>query len=521
MVWRADDEQGSESKKIVWEVAPYLRGKGLDLGAGVFKILPHVIAVDNGNHAMFGHHIQPDVMVDTAEKLDLFATRSLDFVFSSHLLEHIEDYAAALAEWWRVIKQGGHLVLYLPHKKFYPNIGQPGANPTHVHDFMPEDIIGVMEKIGGWDLLEKQDRNEGKEYSMLLVFKRTHGKACAYSHAKPKSEKRALVCRFGAFGDLMQAASVLSGLKEQGYHITLIASYPGVSVLEHDPNVDEFMILDKDQIPNPDLGSFWEWQAAKYDKFVNLSESVEGTWLGIPGRAQEGWSPLVRHKVMNRNYLEFQHDLAGVPHKPHIKFYATPEEKNWALKTRSGMGKFVIMWSLAGSSVHKVWPHLDAVVAALMLNFSDVHVVFVGGPECVILEKGWENEKRVHLTSGKWSIRQTMSFLEQTDLVIGPETGVLNAASCMPMPKIVFLSHSTEENLTRDWVNTVSLYAKNLRCAGRDRDEVTACHMLHYDWSNCTQNKGSGMAVCMHDILPGEVCPPMEHFINLKLKKAV
>jgi hypothetical protein len=53
---------------------------------------------------------------------------------------------------------------------------------------------------------------------------------------------------------------------------------------------------------------------------------------------------------------------------------------------------------------------------------------------------------------------------KECDIVIGPETGVLSAVAMEPMKKIVFLSHSSVENLTRDWVNTVSLYSKNTPC---------------------------------------------------------
>lgn len=500
MIWRVDDPQGEESKKIVWEVAPYLRGRGLDLGAGIFKVLPHVISVDNGDHAVFGHNIRPDVMVQTAEKLDVFASQSMDFVFSSHLLEHIQDYKSALKEWWRVVKQDGYLVLYLPHKELYPNVGQPGANPTHVHDFMPEDIISVMESFGGWDLIDNQKRDQDMEYSMLLVFKKTHGKATKRSCDDPKPEKTALVCRFGAYGDLLQASSVFAGLKQQGYNVTLMASYPGLDVVDNDPNVDKFMILDKDQVPNADLGNFWKWQAKKYDKFVNLSESVEGTWLALPGRVQHGWSPLVRHKNMNRNYLEHQHELAEIPHVPQVRFFPTVDERLWAQRKRKELGKRVVLWSLAGSSVHKTWAGLDNIIAAIMLTYTDVDVVLCGGPDCQILESGWESEKRVVATSGKWTMRQTMAFLEQVDLVIGPETGVLNAACCMDVPKVVFLSHSSHENLTRDWVNTTALQSVGTRCAGRDRDAVSACHQMHYGWADCTQDAETGTAQCQKDI---------------------
>lgn len=173
MVWRSTDPEGCEARKITWEVAPYLRGKGLDLGAGIFKVLPHVISVDNGHHSQFGHQIKPDVFVETAERLPLFASASMDFVFSSHLLEHIEDYKAALKEWWRVIKQGGKLILYLPDEDEYPKVGEPGANPDHKWNVNYEKIIDAMKLVGSWDLIDFQKRNQGMEYSLLFIFKKS------------------------------------------------------------------------------------------------------------------------------------------------------------------------------------------------------------------------------------------------------------------------------------------------------------------------------------------------------------
>jgi len=520
MVWKIDSVQGAESKKIVWEAAPYLRGRGLDLGAGMFKIIPHAISIDNGDHAaLFGHHMSADIKADCT-KLDMFASQSMDYVFSSHLLEHIVDHVAALKEWWRIIKQGGKLVLYLPHKMYYPNMGEEGANPTHVHDFMPQDIIDAMSQVTNehnqFDLIVQQERNNDDEYSMFLVFKKIQAKKPSFTWMLNKfdGKKTALVCRFGAFGDLMQASSVFAGLHKQGYHVTLMTSLPGADVVSQDPNIDEVMLLDKDQIPNPDLGSFWRYQEKKYDKFVNLSESVEGTFLAMPGRSQHAWLPAARHSVMNMNYVEFQHSLAGVPHEPVIKFYTTEDERKWAAKERAKMGKFVVLWSLAGSSVHKTWSGLDSIIAKLMVMYSDVDVVLCGGPECKVLEAGWEKEPRVHSTCGKWTIRQSLSFISEANLVIGPETGVLNAAAMEEVPKIVFLSHSTEENLTRDWVNTTSLMGRETKCKGRGNNEAPACHQMHYDWSYCTKDEESGTAQCQVDITSDEVW----HHVNWIMK---
>jgi ADP-heptose:LPS heptosyltransferase/predicted SAM-dependent methyltransferase len=521
MTWDRNAPYIAESKKIVWEVAPYLKGRGLDIGAGDFKVLPHVISVDNMNHQQFGFSVKPDVMVRTAENLDVFGSQSMDFVFSSHTLEHIENYQVALKEWWRLIKPNGYLVLYLPDEDEYPKVGEPGANPDHKWNVSYGGLLAAMDELRGWDLVDYQKRNENDEYSLLFVFKKTGARPNAQSFLNPRPAKTACVVRYGAYGDLMMATSVWAGLKKQGYHVTVFASPPGSDVITHDPNIDKLVLFDKDQVPNANLGDFWNYQAKKFDKFVNLSESVEGTFLAMPGRIQHGWSPMVRHSMMNRNYVEFAHDLAGVPHEPAVKFYPTLEEREWARKTRARMGKRVVMWSLAGSSGHKTWAGLDHVIASFMLTYDDVDVVLVGGPECAMLEAGWENEPRVHLTCGKWSIRQTLSFLEHCQLVIGPETGVLNAASCMDVPKVTLLSHSTHENLTRDWKNVVPVASKKTTCPGRGDNEAPACHQLHYGWANCRMDKESGVAQCQADISVQDVWDAIQQAVQWETEEAV
>jgi ADP-heptose:LPS heptosyltransferase/predicted SAM-dependent methyltransferase len=503
VVWKIDNPQCNESKKIVWEVAPHLRGRGLDVGAGDFKILPHAISVDNLNHSQFGFQIRPDIYSDASD-LSMFASGSMDFVYSSHTLEHVQDYAATLKEWWRVLKPGGRLVLYLPHKEFYPNIGQTGANPDHKHDFLPEDVIQAMPR--GWDLLENQERNEDQEYSFLQVYLKRSDKETNRVYLKKKPEKTVCVVRYGAFGDLMQSSSVWARLKMQGYHVTLFSSLPGAAVVEHDPHIDSLVLFDKDQVPNADLASFWGWQKKKFDKWVNLSESIEGSLLAMPGRTLHFFPPAVRHRLTNFNYVELQHEIAEVPYELNGRFYPTKEERVWATSTRKKMGgSKIVVWSLAGSSVHKTWAGLDNILACIMVDFPDARVVLTGGPECKILEAGWENEPRIVKTSGEWTIRQTLSFLDHADLVIGPETGVLNAAACLPARKICFLSHSTVENLTRDWTNTVSLWSKNTQCQGRGNSVAPACHVLHYGWEHCSRDHETGTAQCQKDIPVQEV----------------
>jgi predicted SAM-dependent methyltransferase len=176
MTWRIDGPQGNEAAKIRWELVPYMNGRCLDLGCGPFKAFPHFIGVDNGHHDnAFGWQNKADVLVDSCEKLSLFADESADMVFSSHLLEHIdyEKVPSALSEWMRVLRKGGHLCLYVPDEEEYPKVGEPGANPDHKWNVNYEKVVNAAESIPyGWDLIEFEKRNKTDEYSLFFVFKK-------------------------------------------------------------------------------------------------------------------------------------------------------------------------------------------------------------------------------------------------------------------------------------------------------------------------------------------------------------
>lgn len=523
-MWSRDAPQGNEGAKVKWEIVEWTRGRGLELGSGIQKLYPHFIGVDNKkDEALFGHPISPDIRVDTAERMDFIATNSLDFVFSSHMLEHIEPerVTGALREWMRFLKPKGYLILYLPDEDEYPKVGTEGANPDHKWNVSYDSLVQYMRGSGGWDLVEFQKRNQGLEYSLLFVFKKcAQGQHESWKKKPPKPEKTCGLVRYGAFGDLIQASSIFAGLKAQGYHITLFTSPPGDDVVRHDPNINAFYLQDKDQVPNHLLGEFWEYHKKKYDKWVNLSESVEGSMLALPGRTVHHWSPVARHMACNFNYLELQEKIAGIEAGYPMHFYATPEEKTWAGKQRAKMGEFLIAWPLAGSSVHKTWPYLDNVIASLMLDFPAVHVAFLGGEAAKILEQGWEKEPRIHRRCGQWSIRQSLAFMSEADMAIGPETGLMNAAAYLAYPKVVFLSHSTIDNLTRDWPDTHALISEHTVCPGRGNNEVPACHQLHYNWNHCKKSENS-TAQCQTDISVEQAYRVIWHVINDALKKRV
>jgi SAM-dependent methyltransferase len=80
----------------------YCKGKGLDIGAGE-NSFPRAIPIENEKY-------------QNAYKLDKIKDKSLNFVFSSHCLEHLDRWQEALALWIKKLGKNGILFLYLPHQ---------------------------------------------------------------------------------------------------------------------------------------------------------------------------------------------------------------------------------------------------------------------------------------------------------------------------------------------------------------------------------------------------------------------
>jgi len=71
---------------------------------------------------------------------------SLDYIFSSHCLEHIQDWVKVLDYWTSKLKSGGTLFLYLPD--YSQTYWRPWNNRKHLNIFTPQIIVDYLIDTG-------------------------------------------------------------------------------------------------------------------------------------------------------------------------------------------------------------------------------------------------------------------------------------------------------------------------------------------------------------------------------------
>ena len=89
----------------------------------------------------------------------------------------------------------------------------------------------------------------------------------------------------------------------------------------------------------------------------------------------------------------------------------------------------------------------------------------------------------------EFPLRLSLALALLADAVVDTESVFANAVAMEDMPKVVMLSHSSHENLTRDWINTAAL------------ESPVACHPCHRIHNAgavmCAKDTNTGAAACM------------------------
>jgi len=150
-----------ETWKIRDKVIQYCVGKGLDLGCGDEKICSDAIGVDIRQTQAV------DMIFDIAKRLP-FRNEEFNYVFSSHALEHLDgEISDTLKDWVRIIKPGGFLILYLPHRDYYKE-----PNQEHKRELCENDIFPVLASLNNLEVIDSGLDIGDERYSFWMVTKK-------------------------------------------------------------------------------------------------------------------------------------------------------------------------------------------------------------------------------------------------------------------------------------------------------------------------------------------------------------
>lgn len=489
-MWNEKTSRGFESRKCRDRNLQYLQGKTImDLGCGNEKVVPHAIGIDIAG-------MMADLKLDLSDSQSMYIFNEgiADTVFSSHLLEHFTDVENILKSWWRVVKPNGYLILYLPHKDLYPK----EANPDHKYEFVPEDILKILNSFASYKLINSEVHSEDNEYSFQIVCQKIASPDQIIIKDLPEintnHHKRCLTIRYGATGDLLAITPLLKQLKQDGYEVHLVCT-PRIVAIENNPNIDFIYPQERGLISGLQLIDYHKTISKGYDKVINLCGSIESALLFEYASKEYFWTKEERHRIANVNYYDRTMELGGYPDIKGTKgeLYLSDSEKTlikiWQKKHE---GFFKILWQVRGSSEHKIYPYISDIADELVEKYADIRIFLVGGIETQVLD--W-NHPNIWSCIGKWYEREALIMTSAADLVISPESGILNAAGCFDTPKIGLLTHSSKENLTKYFTNDYSIESEA---------ECAPCHRLVHKTAECKVGGEFGLPVCMERGLPAE-----------------
>lgn len=126
----------------------YCQGRGIDIGCFNVRVTEEADGFDKRD--------LPGVIQGDATYMEPIENETYDWVYSSHCLEHIEDMQTALRNWWRILKSGGHLIVFVPHRDYYERkLTLPSVhNGSHFRFFLPFESF-PPDTIALYDLLRE------------------------------------------------------------------------------------------------------------------------------------------------------------------------------------------------------------------------------------------------------------------------------------------------------------------------------------------------------------------------------
>lgn len=102
-----------------------------------------------------------------------FPDESQDTVLAGHVLEHIPEYRLVLQDWYRVLKVGGFLVVFVPHRHLFERVCDLPSrwNGDHKRLYTPASLLAEIEDalpVNGYRIRHLADNDHDFNYDRGL-----------------------------------------------------------------------------------------------------------------------------------------------------------------------------------------------------------------------------------------------------------------------------------------------------------------------------------------------------------------
>lgn len=169
--------------------AGYARGRVLDIACGAGYGLPilkknalhplkELIGVDLEGEAIryaIDNYLEPGIDFFEADALDRSLKTKIgtfDTIISLETIEHLEDDLGFIANLASLLRPGGIAIISTP---FGQGRGKPCSCPFHVHQYLEEEFVEVLQLLGKVNMFYQLDETiekkiPGKKYYLMVAI---------------------------------------------------------------------------------------------------------------------------------------------------------------------------------------------------------------------------------------------------------------------------------------------------------------------------------------------------------------
>ena len=306
--------------------------------------------------------------------------------------------------------------------------------------------------------------------------------------------KKALISRFGAYGDIIHCSHLPRLLKDEGYDVVdFETNTKGMRLLDCNPFIDKLFFFEPAKnmeiySDNTMLERHWSELSREYDRFINLYRSLEYGCVAMEDTPEYYMHPKARKWMSEINFYDQTTKWAGFPDlmgKYRGELWYTPNEREIVEKYMEKFkDKFTVMINLTGTTIHKVLLDYQEFIDYILDEYQDANVITTGDGHCKDMVK---TNERVFNIAGVYPFKQAALIIRYIDCLLTMESGLGVVASMWGTPSIQIMTSSSLKNHSNGAPGDLSLQSP-ARCS--------PCSKGPYRFIGCPHK--DGYPICVH-----------------------